>query len=989
MPDLHAQLEADLAGRYTLVRQLGRGGMATVFLATDVKHDRSVALKVLDQHLAESLGPERFQREIRLAARLQHPHVLTVFDSGEAAGHLWFTMPYVEGESLRDRLEREGQLPLADALRIARQAASALHYAHEQGVVHRDVKPENLLLTGGGDVLVADFGIARPIEQANERLTQTGFGVGTPAYMSPEQATAEPDVDARTDVYSLGAVLFEMLAGEPPYRAPTAAAIMARQLSGPVPSVRLARAEVLPAVDAVVQRALATERDERFASAEEMSGALEHAAGGAMPAPGHVARPELRGDRSTRVRLLVGVGVVLAAALGAVWFATRRAPAAPATTMRVAVLPFAVHGGKGHEYLSQGLVDLLSRNLEGVAELQTVDGATVLSAARAEKIDAPDVAQGRALARRVGAGTFVLGSVSGAGGQLRIDATLYDAAPEQPVPLARETVTGDTAQLLALVDRLAGALAVSRERGPGGRLAQTAAATTQSLPALKSYLSAEQALRRSAYDSAIAGYERAVQADSTFALAFYRLAVAGAWSQRWRIVRPNATRATQLASRLGARDQQLLGAFAALVAGRPDDAERAYRDVLQEYPDDLEARWQLATLLVSYNPLRGRDAADAWPLLESVRQLDPAFLCTVCTMRGLAMHQGDTARALALMARRPLRYGDSVQFAVAREDAATLARLRATAESPARNVEAVATAAWLVGQWIQRPDAAEPFARAAAMRSDRSIRSINTLSKNQLAQGRWEAADSALTIPVAGGAPGFTQIARGLTAMLPFLAVPRAPLETLRAQLAAWQPAPLPHAVPSARTPPIGLAILALTRQYVLALLDSRLGDAAGALRGATVIEQTADSVPELAAVARALAGTVRADVALVARRPADALKALEAARGMVPLEMIDGYPHTEDYARFLRGEALVALGRDDEALRWFEHGFDQTSAELIFRAPILLRLGDIYARKGEREKAIDAYGRFVRMWARCDAPLRPTVDEARRRMARLTSGAR
>src|SRR5690348_4033592 len=202
MTDLRSQLQAGLSGSYTLERELGRGGMATVFLAQDLKHDRPVALKVLHPELAMSLGPERFLREIKLAARLQHPHILTVLDSGETGGRLWFTMPFVEGESLRDRLRRERQLPVDDALRITREAAQALHYAHSHGVVHRDIKPENLLLTDDGNTLVADFGIARGLtgggqasgragEQVDERLTDTGLVVGTPAYMSPEQASGD------------------------------------------------------------------------------------------------------------------------------------------------------------------------------------------------------------------------------------------------------------------------------------------------------------------------------------------------------------------------------------------------------------------------------------------------------------------------------------------------------------------------------------------------------------------------------------------------------------------------------------------------------------------------------------------------------------------------------------------------------------------------------------------------------------------------------
>nr|MBA2626852.1 serine/threonine protein kinase [Gemmatimonadales bacterium] len=227
--------------------------MATVYLARDVRHDRLVALKVLHSELAHALGPERFQREIKLAARLQHPHILTVHDSGETAGQLWFTMPFIEGESLRDRLNREKQLPLEDAVRIAREAAEALDYAHRHGVIHRDIKPENLLLSET-HVLVADFGIARALTADGPNLTETGTSIGTAAYMSPEQAAGESGLDARSDVYSLATVLYEMLAGQTPFTAPTPQAMIARRfVETPRPLDEL-RDAVPPAIAEAVQK---------------------------------------------------------------------------------------------------------------------------------------------------------------------------------------------------------------------------------------------------------------------------------------------------------------------------------------------------------------------------------------------------------------------------------------------------------------------------------------------------------------------------------------------------------------------------------------------------------------------------------------------------------------------------------------------------------------------------------------------------------------
>src|SRR5512136_3438958 len=229
MADTLERLQRHLEGRYRIERELGRGGMATVFLAADLKHERKVAIKVLDPEVAAAIGPERFLREIATVAKLTHPHILPLFDSGVADGLLFYVMPFVEGESLRDRITREKQLPVDDALRIAREVADALSYAHSRGVVHRDIKPENILLEEGHAV-VADFGIARAAAGA-EKLTATGVMVGTPAYMSPEQAAGSRELDGRSDLYSLGCVLYEMLAGQPPFTGPTAESVIFQHLN--------------------------------------------------------------------------------------------------------------------------------------------------------------------------------------------------------------------------------------------------------------------------------------------------------------------------------------------------------------------------------------------------------------------------------------------------------------------------------------------------------------------------------------------------------------------------------------------------------------------------------------------------------------------------------------------------------------------------------------------------------------------------------------
>jgi eukaryotic-like serine/threonine-protein kinase len=272
-PELHARVAAALAEQYAIERELGRGGMATVLLARDLQHDRVVALKILLPELAQTLGADRFKREIRVAARLQHPNILSVLDSGEADGQLWFAMPYVEGESVWDRLKREQQLPPAEALRITIACASALAYAHEQGVVHRDIKPENILLSGE-QVLVADFGVARAVSEVQDKLTATGMVVGTPTYMSPEQASGDKQIDGRSDIFGLGCVLYEMLAGEPPFKGPTPQATLMRRFTGPPRALR-PLINISESVEQAIMRSLARDPAERFARAAQFADALE------------------------------------------------------------------------------------------------------------------------------------------------------------------------------------------------------------------------------------------------------------------------------------------------------------------------------------------------------------------------------------------------------------------------------------------------------------------------------------------------------------------------------------------------------------------------------------------------------------------------------------------------------------------------------------------------------------------------------------------
>jgi serine/threonine protein kinase/Flp pilus assembly protein TadD len=386
MGELHDRLSATTLGdQYTVKRELGRGGMATVYLAQDVKHRRQVALKVLHPELAHAMGTDRFLREVETGARLVHPHVLPVFDSGEVDGLLWYTMPYIDGESLRDRLRRERQLPLDDAIRIATEVADALSYAHGHGVVHRDIKPENILLSGS-HALVADFGIAKAVALAGgERLTQTGSALGTPAYMSPEQAAGDAELDGRSDIYSLGCVLYEMLAGEPPFTGPTVRALMVKHFTDPVPSVSRLRPGVPERVERATTQALAKEPVDRFASASEFARALVEAPSGARSSR-PVAQP--------------------AAAIG----------------RSIAVLPFAdMSAQHDQEYFTDGIAEEIINALTKVQALRVVSR----SSAFAFKGKNQDIRQ---VGEQLNVSTVLEGSLRKAGNRLRITAQLINVA---------------------------------------------------------------------------------------------------------------------------------------------------------------------------------------------------------------------------------------------------------------------------------------------------------------------------------------------------------------------------------------------------------------------------------------------------------------------------------------------------------------------------------------------------------------------------------
>ena len=518
-----------LAARYAVEREIGAGGMATVYLARDQRHGRSVALKVMRSELAAFIGSERFLNEIKTTATLQHPHILPLFDSGEVDGIPFFVMPFVDGESLRDRLERERQLPMEEALEIAKQVASALDYAHRHAIIHRDIKPANILLHDG-QALVADFGIARAVSRAHTepRLTEPGLSLGTPAYMSPEQALGEQQLDGRVDVYALGVVLYEMLAGEPPF--PRGVPPLALQAAEAMPDVRRARPGVPESVAKAIQRAIAPLAADRFSTAGQFAAALSPSSSATD------ARSVVQPGRWSIARYTFPLGVAMAMLVGllAVWRTRAREFAPEPDVKLIAVLPFENLGSRDDDYFADGVADEVRGKLAEVPGVQVIARASSVTYKRTAK--SPD-----AIARELGVRyllTATIRQATGLDGQRRVQVSpeLAEVIPGR-MPRMRWRQSFDAA--LSDIFRVQTTIAEQVADSLGARLAPTgrqalATRPTNSIDAYDAYLKGETAwdgaadTRPESIRRALRFFEQAVTIDPAFAAAWAQIARAHA-----------------------------------------------------------------------------------------------------------------------------------------------------------------------------------------------------------------------------------------------------------------------------------------------------------------------------------------------------------------------------------------------------------------------------------------------------------------------------
>ena len=947
------QLRNALQDKYRVEREIGAGGMATVFRAEDLKHHRSVAIKVLRPELAATLGTDRFLREIGLAARLQHPHILPLYDSGSDGGFIYYVMPFVEGESLRDRLEREGSVPLEPTVQLIREVASALAYAHGHGVIHRDIKPENIMLSGGHAV-VADFGIARAVDAASggERLTGMGLSIGTPAYMSPEQATASDEVGPPSDVYSLGCVLYESLSGQPAFSGPSVQSVITKSISGPRPHVREVQRSVPQAIDQVIIKSLAQDPAERFATASEFSDALGRALQGEMTGGKRRWGPVAAG--ALTALLIVG------GFLGYRAWATR-SPVRNGAEL-IAVLPFST-AGSGVELLGEGMVDLLSTNLNAVGGITTVDPRSVLSRWKKQggtaKEDALEV--GRSLE----AGSVLMGSVVAAGTSVRINAELTSVTGE---PLARAQVNGASDNLIALVDSLSLALLrdIWRSKEPMPSL-HVGAITTNSVDAIRAFLGGEKAYREARWDSAIASFSRAVELDSTFALANFRLALSYGWNGGWQTQRSiGATQAAvRFANRLPERDRALLTGYSLFTRARLEAVD-SLRRYLASYPKDPDGWFMLADAQYHMNPLLGLSPAQLRAPFDSVIRLDPTLVpAYIHPIENSLMYRdsADYARYTRVLD-SAVGDAESAQFEVAGRAVWGPERDSAFSELADAQVGLSMTAA-MSEYYAPEPDPGI-LDRVLQVQLTRMLgtqpQAASQIMLSRIAMliglGRLQAArvitDSLIAI----------NRDFGLAAMLQPVFAGLVPADSVRQVLANLGRAPLMYPQ------------VAMTRANV----ELSQGNHAAAKRVLDeALKQTGEYyTPEAKAVLRAYRGwadVVAGDTAAGLRQIDQHLK----ESGNMGINWASSNLRFH-YAGILASRAETR----DRGIGLLQNTFSG-GPDIMYLPLTFLLAGRALEDAGRRAEAAEAYGQFIRLWKDADPSLQPRVEEAREGLKRVT----
>jgi tetratricopeptide (TPR) repeat protein len=1042
-------LRAALAPDYKVERVLGSGGMGAVFLARDLRLDRDVAVKVVSPELAASAAlRQRFLREARTIARLRHPSIVDVYTAGEDGGLLYFIMQCVPGESLRDYLDREKRVSPARATVILRDLADALAYAHAQGVVHRDIKPENVLIDQRtGTAHLTDFGVARAFEATDDRMTGTGLIVGSPRYMSPEQAAGERELDGRSDIYSLGLIGYEMLAGEPTFSAASPVSVIAKQITEVPPPVATRADDVPPALAHAIDRAVAKDPNERWQNAGEMAAALGDVVHGRSDGHG---TPAVRGPRGRR-RLAIGAGVaVLALIVAGVW-ATRSLGGSPSDVdprKSIFVAPFEIQGNDpALAWLREGSVNMLTLNLASWSDLNVVDYERTLDLLRDADLDNASrvgLENARDMAREAGVWTAVLGQVSRAGDSLIVVARAYDVASGKRVgdPAQHSApLTADPRVIFDAVARdlldLAGAPPMRPE------LART---TTSSLEAYRAYLYGLQALNRWQLAEADSAFRRATEADSTFALAYYKRSLTRGWSRA--IIDTSDVRlaraASRHATRLPQRERSLIESYLQLTQGLAAQtqanfeaasahfaaAERGYEAILARDSTDAEAWYGVADAYFHHggagpqlDPELGRRWTRALRAFDRTLALDSTFHLAYAHKLSMYQFGGTTGSPMIVLGDSiVLVPNDSAARAVgiervqsARARAREMALVQAKhwryldPDAPQAHTAVVDgyaaaghfdSAASALRQTMERPDVRTPDMAY-------SLAALEMLAGSPEALGTLRNALETYGPDSLAAAPGFRRL-QSLTAATNVASFHGALPEHDRvlALIARVEPT-----LPGANVPMRAIADMWRAMARLSLGMDSpqlrRTVDSS--IAG---IDRTTS--PGIQAQARGLvfiAYLMTRDSAYVGpfrrwgskRVPSEveALMALEAGDSARAASIAAGFRSPDStrvisdagagFALFAQAEILARLGDLRRAVTIYE-SIDRKDLGLAFgpdpRWPLYARSflarGQLYEQLGDRARAVAAYGQFLEIWKEASPELRGQMRLAREGLIRL-----
>lgn len=975
-----------LFSHYQVIRQIGVGGMGEVYLAEDQNLKRQVALKFLPFFMTlDEESKYRLKREAQTAASLNHPNIVTIYEIGEHEGRAFIAMEYVDGESLKE-LIKQGPMDLDRAFQIAIRLCDALAAAHQMGVVHRDIKPDNILFDRSERPKILDFGLAK---FAQISLTQKDQVFGTPGYVAPEQIHCE-EVDQRADIFSVGVVLYEMLSGKKPFVADTHMGVIYKILHDePTPLAKLVP-DVPAGVQELLNLALAKDPDARYQDMKAFRNDL-------MALRGDTATRSLPSGfalkirRRRRDRFRLGVELVGLVLLIWAWFLVRQPPPEPpihrltGPGTAIAVFPLSVRASDEYAYLGEGMVDLLSTKLDEVADIRCVDARAILGhLARVDRktLDRTDLRQ---VAKRFGAGFYVSGTVIEVAGQLNFDLALYDVGQNRPV--AHSSLQSSPDELFELVDRAAVELLEGIAPEPAQRMRRLAAMTTPSFAALRAYLEGERAFREGRFADSIDHLQNAVRQDPEFALAYYRLSMAAEWLALTGLSQHAAEEAVLHSAKLTRHDKMLLDASLAWRIGDVNRAESLYREILEIYVDDLEAWFQLGEVRFHFGPVLGMPLSDARVPFEHILELDPDHGQAIWHLMRVDVFDRD----IEAMQKRVKRLR---QLQPAGERLIEVEALAAVEQDDRKAIEnvierldessdiALMLAVWNVGVYANDPFRVTEFAdQLIANHRPRETRALGYFVHTYLsiAQGKYSDAMTYLDQATPLNPRATLELKAYIHAM-PFMQFDRSLYHGILRELQDPPEAMEPD------SPNLFLTVHNGFHDRITAYLQGHLSIRANEFDRvpgfAAQITTQGDKNQEMAARDMALGLTARARA-----EQGDWLGAAGLYDGLLLQSWYGNITTSPFYSRglerYLYAVSLAKAGDVEAAQLRFRSFTHYSIHDLMFWAPSLYQMG-VSLESSEPDQAAICLARFLDLWRHADARFQPLIRDAETRLAAI-----